>query len=108
MVPWNRDPGLHDAFALVQWLVQILAMAVLAATTRGQYPALAPLTGLAIAVSAIGGGGLYSKDHFGIAIGIIERLAFDTLTAWTVAVGVVLLARRSAPRPGGPRGRPAR
>ncbi|MGW4241205.1 DUF998 domain-containing protein [Nocardia sp. NPDC004722] len=91
-VPWNRDPELHDTFALAQWLVQIFGMAVLAATNRRRYPAIAPFTGLALLISAFGGIGLYSKDHFGLAIGLIERLAFDTLTVWTVAIGAILLA----------------
>ncbi|KRE21753.1 DUF998 domain-containing protein [Agromyces sp. Soil535] len=60
---------------------------------------LRSILGLALGgVSIIACALLFARTDFGLGFGVIERLAFDTLTIWTGVLGIVVLA-------GGGRGR---
>jgi hypothetical protein len=50
---------------------------------------LVSVLGFVLFVDAIGGG-----PSLALGLGLTERVAFDTLTLWSVAVGLILLASR--------------
>ena len=94
---WDVYPGAHDAVALAQALMQWIGMAFLAYALKGSTAArwasaltLASLAlsiaGFALFIDAISGG-----PSISLGLGITERLAFDTLTVWGAALGVILL-----------------
>ena len=94
--PWDLQPGLHDSAAAVQALAQWVAMILLAVSAgRGLFRGLTIAT---VIISVIGFAAfLLALDGAaipGLSFGIAERLSFDTLTVWTVAVGVAVLAGR--------------
>src|SRR5699024_4820956 len=98
-MPWDLLPDLHDLAATVQWLVQVVAMALCVSLVRDDRPGsrlLAVGTLGAVLVSVVGfglflaGPGAQSVIGWGLA----ERLAFDVLTLWTVAVGAHVLVRQ--------------
>jgi hypothetical protein len=96
-LPWDVQPEGHDMAALAQAAVQWVGMLVLAAALRGSTAArwaraltLASvglsIVGFVLFIDAIGGGPSISLD-----LGITERFAFDTLTIWGAALGLILL-----------------
>ncbi|WP_295842088.1 DUF998 domain-containing protein [uncultured Microbacterium sp.] len=98
--PWNTFPELHDAAALGQALTQWSAMILLAAAAgRGAFRALTFATvAVSLASFVVFVDGLEGGRSPLLPLGIAERLAFDTLTLWTAAVGVsvaVQVARRT-------------
>lgn len=110
LTPWNLQPDLHNLFALVQAPLQWAGMILLAVgmPRRVVGRALPPITLVAVALS-MSGFALFVLAISGnpgaaaIGAGLTERLAFDTLTLWGGAVGIVLLTRRehlnSSPAP---------
>lgn len=95
MVPWDRDPGAHDAAATSQAVSQWVAMGLLAAAAGAGV--FRRLTLLALAASVAGFVMfLAALDGAGIPVlgfGGSERLAFDVLALWTALAGAALLAR---------------
>ena len=104
LTPWDLAPDLHHLFALVQAPVQWVGMLLIAfGTWRSPLPRMLPvltliftavsLTGFALFIDAIGGGRAAP-----LGIGLTERIAFDSLTLWSVAAGFVLIvsAKRAA------------
>lgn len=103
LVPWDAAPELHAAFALSQAPAQWAGMALVAAASwrTGRTPGIPALTCAALAVSvagfalfvdAVGGG-----PSLALGLGLAERIAFDTLTLWSAAVGCLLLRRHRGP-----------
>lgn len=97
LLPWNQSPAAHNAVALGQAPVQWAGMIVLACALRGNAVArwasaitvvsvLISVTGFALFIDAIGGG-----PSLALGLGIVERIAFDTLTLWGVCIGVLLV-----------------
>lgn len=91
--PWDVSPDLHDAAALAQGVTLWSAMILLAvAEGRGAFRALTFAT---VAVSVVSFlaflAALEGEGPVILPLGIVERLAFDSLTLWTVAVGTNLL-----------------
>ncbi|WP_341395635.1 DUF998 domain-containing protein [Arthrobacter sp. G119Y2] len=104
LLPWDLYPAAHETAALLQAFCQWAGMVVLIlALGRGsRLAAVSRATALALLVSVAGfilflsgvGGG---KEPI-LGLGAAERLAFDSLTLWGVAVGCLLL-RLPAGRP---------
>lgn len=97
LLPWDLQPEGHDVAALAQAAVQWIGMLILANALKGGAAArwasaltLASLTlsiaGFVLFIDAIGGG-----PSISLGLGITERLAFDTLTIWGAALGLILL-----------------
>lgn len=104
LTPWDLHPDLHHLFALVQAPLQWLGMVLLVrATWNTTLPRAVPVVttvsvvvsvaGFALFLDAVGGG-----TSLALGLGLTERLAFDTLTLWSAAVGAALLV--SGKRPG--------
>ncbi|WP_182112793.1 DUF998 domain-containing protein [Actinotalea sp. JY-7876] len=107
LLPWDVAPDGHDVAALAQGVLQWLAMGLLVVALgrprRGDPAvpryggAVRAVTAVTLAVSIVGlvlfldvvtgGTGL------GVPFGISERLAFDTLSLWSIYVGAVLVHR---------------
>ncbi|TFC01615.1 DUF998 domain-containing protein [Cryobacterium adonitolivorans] len=95
--PWDTHPEAHDVVALAQAVTQWVGMILLAVASRGNSAArwISALTIVSLIVSVLGfvlfvdvlGGG----PSLALGRGLIERVAFDTLTLWSAAVGFVLL-----------------
>jgi hypothetical membrane protein len=96
-LPWDVQPEGHDVTALAQAAVQWIGMVVLATALRGsaaaRWASALTLTTIALSIAgfilfidAIGGG-----PSISLGLGITERLAFDTLTIWGAALGLILL-----------------
>lgn len=90
--PWDTQPDLHDSVALGGAVAQWGAMGLLAAAAGpGRFRWL---TTVAAAVSVVGFvaflTALEGAEVPGLGFGLAERLSFDTLTLWTVLVGVAL------------------
>lgn len=107
---WVLQPDLHSLLALVQALLQWVAMTLLArATWSTTLPRLVPVvTALGVFVSvagfvlfldAVGGGASMDLD---LGVSLTERLAFDSLTLWSAVVGVVLLVSDHRPHTDAP------
>lgn len=102
--PWDTRPEMHDIAAVGQAVAQWAAMCLLAvAAGSGLFRRL---TLAAVVVSMTGfvaflmaGDG---AEVPGLGFGLAERLSFDTLTLWTVLVGVTLRFTKgvAAPSPG--------
>lgn len=102
LLPWDLEPDLHDLAALAQWVFQVVAMLLLVSLVRDPRPGSALLaTGTlgCVIISVVGfvvflvG---FDADTF-IGWGLAERLAFDVLTLWTMAVGAHILIRKPGP-----------
>lgn len=100
LLPWNLQPEEHDVAALLQALFQWAGMIVLVFAVRGEarYRKIAVATALGTLVSIAGFmvfiNGLGGGQTPGLGLGTAERLAFDSLTLWGVAVGCLLLGIR--------------
>lgn len=96
LAPWDRTPGVHDAAALGQAVVQWLAMGLLA--VAGGPGRFRRLTTLALVVSTVGFVGFIAALEGNavpwLGFGGAERLSFDTLSLWTVMVGASVLRGR--------------
>ncbi|GAB2535604.1 DUF998 domain-containing protein [Nocardia heshunensis] len=92
LAPWDIRGPAHDTIAVVQWLVQLLGMALITREVARRHPALAVGTVVAVALSVVGSVFLFAKGHFGLGAGVSERIAFDSLTLWGGQVGFVLLS----------------
>lgn len=97
LLPWDVQPEGHDVAALAQAAVQWMGMLVLTFALRGSTAArwasaltLTSITlsiaGFVLFIDAIGGG-----PSISLGLGITERVAFDTLTIWGAALGLILL-----------------
>ncbi|PWD51786.1 DUF998 domain-containing protein [Serinibacter arcticus] len=97
VVPFDVDTDVHDLAALAQFVLQILGMVVLAFTlrTRGRV-AFAVVTLVMVLVAGAGFAAFLSEGHLGFGVGIVERVAFDTLTLWTVVAGLFLVGGRES------------
>lgn len=102
LLPWDLEPELHDLAALAQWVFQIIAMLLLVSLLRDSRPGsklLAVGTLGCVIISVVGfvvflvG---FDATTF-IGWGLAERLAFDVLTLWTMAVGAHILVRKPPP-----------
>ena len=93
--PWDTHPEAHDVVALAQAVTQWIGMILLAFASRGSTAArwISALTIVSLVVSVLGF--VFFVDVRGpfqaLGRGLIERVAFDTLTLWSAAVGFVLL-----------------
>ncbi len=103
LLPWDVAPDGHDVAALAQGVLQWLAMVFLVLAVGGPggrrrpWPAVRVVTSLTLLLSVVGlvlfldvvvgGTGL------GVPFGLAERLAFDTLTLYSVYLGVLLVRR---------------
>jgi hypothetical membrane protein len=99
--PWDLQPEAHNITALVQAPVQWAGMIVLVFALRGSSAGrwTAALTiacvalsiaGFVMFIDAIAGG-----PSAAVGLGLAERISFDSLTLWSAAVGVILLASRT-------------
>lgn len=99
LAPWDIAPSLHDLAALVQTLAQWVAMVLLGVACRSAWFRIATI--VILVVSAIGFwlflGALDGARVPVLGFGGSERLAFDTLTVWTVLAGVHTLRRPTRP-----------
>lgn len=97
ILPWDLQPEGHDVAALAQAAVQWVGMIILATALKGSTPArwasavtmagvVLSIVGFVLFIDAIGGG-----PSISLGLGITERLAFDTLTIWGAALGLILL-----------------
>lgn len=98
LAPWDTRADLHDLAALGQALAQWAGMAA-AAVAAG--PGLVRrLTAWALGVSVVGFvaflAALEGTEIPVLGFGGSERLAFDTLSVWIAAVGLILLSRQRA------------
>jgi len=95
--PWDLYPEAHNLAALTQAPLQWAGMVVLVFALRGSSSArwraaltlaclLISVAGFALFIDAIVGG-----PSTALGAGLAERIAFDTLNLWTVALGLVLL-----------------
>ncbi|MBX0301226.1 DUF998 domain-containing protein [Cryobacterium sp. 1639] len=95
--PWDTHPEAHDVVALAQAVTQWVGMILLAVASRGSTAArwisaltivslIVSVLGFLLFVDAIGGGPTQALGR-----GLVERVAFDTLTLWSAAVGLILL-----------------
>ncbi|SCC01299.1 hypothetical membrane protein [Pseudarthrobacter enclensis] len=106
VLPWDVEPDGHNAAALAQAVVQWAGMLILAVTLRGSTAGrwAGALTMACVVLSAVGfvlfvgavGGGPSAP----LGLGLTERLAFDTLTVWGAALGLMVLAMPGALRGG--------
>lgn len=102
--PWDTQPGWHDNAALGQAVAQWVAMCLLALSAGpGRFRRL---TTVAVVVSLVGFvaflAALEGSEVPGLGFGLAERVSFDTLTLWTVLVGVAVLTGHPAvPRESG-------
>ncbi len=105
LLPWDLRPAAHDVTALAQAAAQWMGMIILVLALRGTRAArrasvltavsvLVSVLGFVLFIDAIGGG-----PSLALGLGLTERIAFDTLTLWGAAMGVVLL-RTSGGQPG--------
>ena len=85
--PVDAAPTPHTVVAFLQWLFQIAGM-VLIAVAASRDRAIRVVAVVAVAVSALGFAAFLSdaSPH-----GILERIAFDTLTWWQVVTGLLVL-----------------
>jgi hypothetical membrane protein len=108
LTPWDLQPDLHNLLALVQAPLQWVGMILLIrATWHTTLPRAVPVvtavgvvvsvTGFVLFLDAVGGG-----PSLALGLGLTERLAFDTLTLWSAAVGVALLVSAQRPRTDAP------
>lgn len=97
VLPWDVYPEGHDVAALAQAAAQWIGMLVLAMALRGSATArwasaltltsvILSIVGFVLFIDAISGG-----PSVALGIGVTERLAFDTLTMWGAAMGLILL-----------------
>lgn len=91
LVPWDINGGAHAAFALDQWTLQLVGMIAIAVANRDRIPAISAFTAVAMGISVFGVIGLVSTSHWGLGPGLTERLGFDSLGLWIIAVGALLL-----------------
>ncbi|WP_422391902.1 DUF998 domain-containing protein [Arthrobacter sp. N1] len=100
LLPWDLQPAAHDNAALAQAVLQWVGMLVLAAALKGSTAArwarvltLASvglsLAGFVLFIDAISG-----RPSIPLGLGTTERFAFDTLTIWGAALGLILLTTR--------------
>jgi hypothetical membrane protein len=105
LLPWDLQPAAHDVTALAQVAAQWMGMIILVLALRGTRAArrasvltavsvLVSVLGFVLFIDAIGGG-----PSTALGLGLTERIAFDTLTLWGAAMGLVLL-RTSGVQPG--------
>lgn len=103
-LPWDLQPEAHSLAALVQAPVQWAGMIVLVLALRGSSTLrwaevftilclLVSISGFVMFIDAIGGG-----PSAVVGVGLTERISFDTLTLWSVILGLILLPV-SGPRP---------
>lgn len=105
-MPWDLLPDLHDLAATAQWLLQLVAMVLCVTLVRDGRPGsrlLAVGTLGAVLVSVVGFGLFIAGPTAQSVIGwgLAERLAFDVLTLWTIAVGAHVLVRQPHRVPAG-------
>ena len=95
--PWDTHPDLHNLAALTQGFFQWVGMVLLLVSIHRvrRFRALwwltlmflvVSVTGFTLFVDAVGGG---SSALLGL--GLVERIAFDTLILWGVAAGWLML-----------------
>lgn len=97
--PWDVHPAEHDLLASGQALAQWLGMILLAIACRPRdgrhWRGLRIATVIMLVVSVVGSvifvAGLDGVAVPGVPWGIAERLGFDTLTGWSILVGIVVL-----------------
>jgi hypothetical membrane protein len=101
-VPLDTVPVLHASAAQVHFGLQVAGMIALAVDYRGS---LRWWTVACTAVSVVGGITFVAPGHWGIGAGYSERLALDTLNAWTIGAAALLALSRgsSSPAPSSPR-----
>ena len=101
LLPWDVQPEAHGIAALLQAPLQWAGMIVLVLALRGSrsWRGVAILTVVCVVISVAGfvmfidavAGGASAA----LGLGLAERISFDTLTLWGVAVGLILLASKS-------------
>jgi hypothetical membrane protein len=96
LTPWDLHPDLHNSFALAQAPLQWVGMVLLVrATWHTTLPRVVPVVTAVGVVVSVAGFALFLDTvggiSLGLGLGLTERLAFDTLTLWSAAVGAILL-----------------
>lgn len=103
-LPWDVQPDAHNLVALIQAPVQWAGMVVLVFALRGSTVlrwasaltvlcVVVSIAGFVLFIDAIGGG-----PSQAVGVGLAERLSFDTLTLWSVVLGLILLSVRERRR----------
>ncbi|WP_307478695.1 DUF998 domain-containing protein [Microbacterium trichothecenolyticum] len=100
IAPWDVLPDLHDAAALAQAITQWCAMLLLATAAGTGWFRLLTLATIALSIASFGAflSALEGAEVSFLPFGVAERLAFDTLTVWTAATGIVVLRSASITR----------
>lgn len=97
LLPWDLYPAAHEVVALVQpffqWAGMILLLLAVRGSARFSGIAVVSLAGVAVSVAgfALFLSGVAGGPTLGLGLGAAERLAFDTLTLWSLAAGLLLL-----------------
>ncbi|HEV7951349.1 MAG TPA: DUF998 domain-containing protein, partial [Glaciihabitans sp.] len=105
LFPWDTHPIEHDVTAFLQAIFQWAAMIALLVAVRGfaHWRSISRLTALFLAISVVGFvmfiNALSGGTAFGLGVGALERIAFDSLVVWTAIVGLVLLRSQQMMRP---------
>jgi hypothetical membrane protein len=99
LLPWDLYPLAHDNVALFQAVAQWIGMIVLNVAVRGRSGTrrIGTLTLVCVTVSLAGFvlfvDASYNGPSASLGLGITERIAFDTLSLWSAAVGLVLMTK---------------
>jgi len=96
-LPWDLFPDAHDLLALASVAAQWVGMIVLVFAIRGKTTSrwISVLTIASVIISIIGFvlfiDAMDGGQSATLGLGITERIAFDTLTLWSAATGIILL-----------------
>ena len=96
-LPWDLYPDAHDLLALASVAAQWVGMIVLVFAIRGDAASrwISVLTIASVIISIIGFvlfiDAMDGGQSATLGLGITERIAFDTLTLWSAATGIILL-----------------
>jgi hypothetical membrane protein len=96
LAPWDRNPIAHDICSMAAVVTRWAAMIILTVAASGQLRRIlrwmtAILLPLSVAGSAWFIVGMDPDRAMVLGWGLAERVAFGSLTAWTVGVGLLLL-----------------
>lgn len=103
-LPLDVAPVPHAVAAQVHFGLQIAGMLCVAGPLARRHRVAAGFTVAVAATAVVGGVAFVTPGNWGLGAGVTERIALDTLNVWTIAMGVMVLGRRSW-LPDNPRGR---
>jgi hypothetical membrane protein len=96
-LPWDLFPDAHDLLALASVAAQWVGMIVFVFAIRGNttFRWISVLTIASVIISSIGFvlfiDAMDGGQSATLGLGITERIAFDTITLWSAATGIILL-----------------